>query len=49
MMRRVPSIDRIRETIGWQPKTDLDETLRIIIRHYSEQLGGQSGALDRPA
>jgi nucleoside-diphosphate-sugar epimerase len=35
MMRRVPSLERIRKTIGWQPKTPLDETLRIIIRHYS--------------
>jgi UDP-glucose 4-epimerase len=37
MMRRVPSVDRIRKTIGWQPKTKLDETLRIIIRHYQGQ------------
>jgi len=31
MMRRVPSIERIREAIGWAPKTDLRATLRIII------------------
>ena len=31
MMRRVPSIERIGETIGWKPKTSLNETLRIII------------------
>jgi UDP-glucose 4-epimerase len=31
MMRRVPGIERIRETIGWEPKTDLAQTLRIII------------------
>ena len=33
MMRRVPSTARIREAIGWQPQTSLDETLRIIIEH----------------
>ncbi len=31
MMRRVPSIERIGKTIGWKPKTSLNETLRIII------------------
>jgi len=31
MMRRVPSIERIEKTIGWKPKTSLNETLRIII------------------
>jgi UDP-glucose 4-epimerase len=34
MMRRVPNTERIRNAIGWQPKTSLDETLRIIIEHY---------------
>lgn len=37
MMRRVPSLERIRKTIGWQPRTDMDETLKIIIQHYSAQ------------
>jgi len=31
MMRRVPNLERIQEAIGWQPKTSLDETLRLII------------------
>ena len=31
MMRRVPSLERIREAISWQPKTSLDEILRLII------------------
>ncbi len=30
MMRRVPSVERISKTIGWEPKTSLDETLRLI-------------------
>lgn len=36
MMRRVPNIERIRETIGWVPKTRLGEILAKII----ESLGG---------
>jgi len=31
MMRRVPNLDRIRGTIGWEPKVSLDETLAVII------------------
>jgi len=33
MMRRVPNTQRIRQLIGWQPKTSLDQTLRIIVEH----------------
>jgi len=36
MMRRVPSIERIRGATGWQPKTSLDETLRTIIDYYKD-------------
>ncbi|MBN2560823.1 MAG: GDP-mannose 4,6-dehydratase [Phycisphaerae bacterium] len=35
MMRRVPCLDRIREAIGWGPKTDLDETLKAVIAEKS--------------
>ena len=31
MMRRVPCLERITETIGWQPKTSLAQTLEVII------------------
>jgi len=31
MMRRVPSLERTKKTIGWEPKTGLTETLRVII------------------
>ena len=31
MMRRVPSQERIKKTIGWEPKTNLTETLEVII------------------
>lgn len=37
MMRRLPSTERIRQAIGWQPKTSLEQTLRIIIEHYKRQ------------
>ena len=31
MMRRVPSLERIKTIIGWEPKTSLTETLQAII------------------
>ncbi len=31
MMRRVPSLERIKQAIGWEPKTSLTETLQAII------------------
>jgi UDP-glucose 4-epimerase len=33
MRRRVPSIAKIRQYIGWDPKYTLDDTLRDIIAH----------------
>jgi UDP-glucose 4-epimerase len=30
MMRRVPSVERIKETIDWESKTSLDEILQLI-------------------
>ncbi|MEK7996166.1 MAG: GDP-mannose 4,6-dehydratase [Planctomycetota bacterium] len=30
MMRRVPSLERIKQTTGWQPRTSLDEALQAI-------------------
>ena len=40
MMRRVPSTERIKATVGWQPRIDLDETLRVLIdeqhRHVAQ-------------
>ena len=30
MMRRVPALERIKETVGWESKTPLDETLQVI-------------------
>jgi UDP-glucose 4-epimerase len=34
MMRRVPSLKRIKETIGWEPKTSLAEMLQVIIKDF---------------
>ena len=34
MMRRVPSLELIRETINWQPTTALDDTLQAIINSF---------------
>ncbi len=31
MMRRVPCLEKIKRTVGWQPKSGLNETLRIIV------------------
>ncbi len=36
--RRVPSIDKIRQAIGWQPTTPLDETIDQIIAYFQQQL-----------
>jgi UDP-glucose 4-epimerase len=37
MMRRMPSIERINKTIGWEPKTNLDETLRLIAESLKQK------------
>ena len=38
MMRRVPNVERIKKTIGWEPKTSLDETLRLIADSVKQNL-----------
>lgn len=35
MMRRLPGLERIRKTIGWEPKTSLTEALKIIIQEQT--------------
>lgn len=34
MMRRVPSVERIREAVGWESGTNLDQTLQIIVESF---------------
>jgi len=41
MMRRVPSLERIKKTIRWEPKTNLTEALRMIIEN--EKLKAKDG------
>ncbi len=36
MMRRLPSLERIREAIGWEPQTGLSEMLQIIIKSFKQ-------------
>ncbi len=33
MPRRVPSIDKIEEAIGWKPECDLDQIIRSVVDH----------------
>jgi UDP-glucose 4-epimerase len=37
MMRRVPSLERINETIGWESTTSLDEILQAIIKSFKRE------------
>jgi len=39
MMQRVPSLERIKNAIGWEPKTNLSETLRVIIENKKLEKG----------
>lgn len=39
MMRRKPSLERIKEVIGWQPKTSLDKILSEIIEYERTKKG----------
>ncbi len=36
MQRRVPSIDKIRAAVGWQPTVALDETLDAVIDYFRQ-------------
>jgi len=37
MQRRVPSIDKIRAAIGWQPTLSLDQTLDAVIAYFRQR------------
>ena len=39
MQRRVPSLERIRQTIGFEPKYSLEETLGLVIKEIQGRLG----------
>ena len=36
MQRRVPSLEKIRAAIGWQPTLSLDETLDAVIAYFRD-------------
>jgi len=36
MMRRVPSLERIKKMVGWVPKRNLTESLRLIINSFEK-------------
>jgi dTDP-glucose 4,6-dehydratase len=36
---RQPDITRARDLLGWEPKVDLREGLRLTIDHRTQQLG----------
>ena len=40
LMRRVPSLDKIRSKIGYNPKMSLDEILQIIIEYFRQEMPG---------
>jgi len=50
MMRRVPGLQRIKDTIGWTPRTGLTETLEIIIQSCRKTVATKKDAtLNREA
>ncbi len=46
MMRRLPSLERIKEAVGWESKTSLEEILRVITESFKRnpRPGNQSGS-----
>ena len=42
MMRRVPNLERIGKTVGWRPKTSLDQALRTIVEHCRTHMNNPS-------
>lgn len=42
MMRRVPDISKIREAVGWEPKTGLDQIIVELVEHVKQRAGTAS-------
>ena len=38
MLHRIPSTDKIRAAIGWQPTLELDQILRDVIDHATSSV-----------
>ena len=37
MMRRVPSLERIKDAVGWESRTSLEEILRVIAENFKRR------------
>jgi UDP-glucose 4-epimerase len=46
MNRRVPDLTKIREFVGFEPTTTLDELLRITVDHIRRGLDGDATVFD---
>jgi UDP-glucose 4-epimerase len=46
MLHRVPSIEKVQEAIGWQPRRSLDEILRDVVAEQRAQLGEAAAVAD---
>ena len=42
MMRRVPSLERIKDAVGWESRTSLEEILRVIAEDFTRRSRGNS-------
>ena len=42
MMRRVPSLERIKDAVGWESRTSLEEILRVIAENFKRRSRGNS-------
>ena len=41
MFHRVPSIEKIRSVVGWEPERNLDQILADVIEHRRAEAAGQ--------
>ena len=39
MRIRVPNLNKVKETIGYEPRVQLDEILRRVIEHFLAKKG----------
>jgi len=42
VLNRAPKIENAKKYLGWEPKTDLDTTLKITLEYYLKHLGDVS-------
>jgi nucleoside-diphosphate-sugar epimerase len=44
MLHRIPSVDKIKDAIGWEPSFDLEQILSDVIRHARTAAPATSGS-----